>query len=204
MGKRWMLQDIYVGFFDYITRMPKPSVVTYIENSLEGVQLFEECSNEDEKNFLDFFCDLCQYLFYLTLKYKDVVEFNNIFLKTQITDNIQKVNFKRFPCIKESIGNITTIIEDLEYKIITEQSRGGVRDQKGAFYRIASVENNTIILKRFNGLNLRFTIEISSDTRLNNLLFAPDVKKWEQIKYMEYGHYIHQQLEMFSFIEMDS
>lgn len=134
-------------FFDYITRMPKPSVVTYIENSLEGVQLFEECSNEDEKNFLDFFCELCQYfvlslrdidiiissykimldiflyeysfveahcqyLFYLTLKYKDVVEFNNIFLKTQITNNIQKVDFKGFLCIKESIGNITTIIEN--------------------------------------------------------------------------------------------
>lgn len=44
-------------------------------------------------------------------------------------------------------------------------------------------------------------LKISLDTRLNNLLFAPDIKKWEEIKYMEYGHYIHQQLEMFNFIE---
>jgi len=42
------------------------------------------------------------------------------------------------------------------------------------------------------------------DTRLNNLLFAPDIKKWEEIKYMKYGQYIHQQLEMFNFIEMES
>lgn len=226
-------------FFDYITRMPKPSVVTYIENSLEGVQLFEECSNEDEKNFLDFFCELCQYfvlslrdidtiissykimldtflyeysfveahcqyLFYLTLKYKDVVEFNNIFLKTQITNNIQKVDFKGFSCIKESIGNITTIIENLQYKIITEQSPVGIRDLEGAFYRVASVENNTMMLSHFNGMNSHYLMKISPDIRLNNLLFAPDVKKWEQIKHMEYGYYIHQQLEMFNFIVMDN
>lgn len=226
-------------FFDYITRMPKPSIVTYIENSIEGVQLFEKCSNKDKINFIDFFCELCQYfvlslrdidtiistynimldtflyeysfveahcqyLFYLTLKYKDVTEFNNIFLKEQITKSIQKISFKKFPCIKESIGNITTIIEDLQYKIITEQSQEVVRDQEGQVYRIASVDNNTIRLQRFNGVNSGYAVEISLDTRLNNLLFAPDIKKWEEIKYMEYGHYIHQQLEMFNFIEMNS
>lgn len=226
-------------FFDYITRMPKPSVLTYIENSIEGVELFEKCSSEDNKNFIDFFCDLCQhfilslrdidtiicsykimldtflyeypyieahcqYLFYLTLKYKDVAEFNNIFLKEQISKSIQKLDFEDFPCIKESIGNITTIIEDLQYKIITEQSQEGVRDQEGEVYRIASVDNDTIKLRRFNGVNSGYTIEISLDTRLNQLLFAPDIKKWEEIKHMKYGQYIHQQLEMFNFIEMES
>lgn len=38
------------------------------------------------------------------------------------------------------------------------------------------------------------------DLRRNSILFAPDVKKWEEIKYMEYGRYIHQQLQMFNFI----
>lgn len=146
----------------------------------------------------------CQYLFYLTLKYKDVDEFNNIFFKEQISKSIQKLDFEDFPCIKESIGNITTIIEDLKYKIITEQSREGVRYQEGEVYRNASVDNDTIKLRRFNGVNSGYTVEISLDTRLNNLLFAPDIKKWEEIKYMKYGQYIHQQLEMFNFIEMDS
>lgn len=180
----------------------------------------------DNKNFIDFFCDLCQhfilslrdidtiicsykimldtflyeysyleahyqYLFYLTLKYKDVAVFNNIFLKEQISTSIQKLDFEDFPCIKESIGNITTIIEDLQYKIITEQSQEGVRDQEGEVYRIASVDNDTIKLWRFNGTNSRCTIEVSLDTRLNHLLFAPDIKKWEEIKYMKYGQYIH-------------
>lgn len=226
-------------FFDYITRMPKPSIVTYIENSIEGIQLFAKCSNDDKINFIHFFCELCQhfvlslrdidtiissykimldtflyeysyveahclYLFYLTLKYKDVTEFNNIFLKEQVTKSIQKVDFKEFPCIKESIGNITTIIENLQYKIITEQNQEGVRDYEGRIYRIASVEDNTIKLKCFNGVNSGYTVGISLDTRLNNLLFAPDIKKWQEIKYMQYGHYIHQQLEMFNFIKMDS
>ncbi len=83
---------------------------------------------------------------------------------------------QNFSCIKESRGNTTTVIDDLQYKK----------------------------LWRFNGASSRFTIEISSDTRLNNLLFALDIKKWEEIKYMKYGQYIHQQLEMFNFIEMDS
>ncbi len=226
-------------FFDYITRMPKPSVLTYIENSIERVQLFEKCSSKDSINIINFLCELCdyfilslrdidtiicsykimldkflykyyyveahcQYLFYLTLKYKDVAQFNNIFLKEQISTSIQKIDFKDFPYIKESIENITTIIEDLQYKIITEQSREGVRDPEGEVYRIASVENYTIKLRRFNGVNSGYTVNISLDTRLNYLLFAPDIKKWEQIKYMKYGQYIHQQLEMFNFIELDS
>ena len=228
-------------FFDYITRMPKPSVVTYIENSTEEVQLFAQCSSEDKTNFIRFFCELCQYfvlslrdidtiissykimsdtflyeysfveahclyLFYLTLKYKDVVEFNNIFLKEQISESIQNVNFKKYPCIKESIKNITTIIDNLKYKIINKQFQGGIRDPEGEVYRIADVDidNNRIGLKRFNGVNSGYTLEISLDTKLNDLLFAPDIKKWQEIKHMRYGHYIHQQLEMFNFIEMDN
>lgn len=140
----------------------------------------------------------------MTLKYKDVFEFNNVFLKNQVTKNIQKVDFKNFPCIKESIGNLTTVVEDLQYKIITQQNQTGVRDPEGGNYRIASVAGNTIKLKRFNGRNSNDTLEISPEIRLNYLLFAPDLRKWEQIKNMEYGHYIHQQLEMFDFIEMES
>ena len=125
-------------------------------------------------------------------------------MKEQISTSIQKLDFEDFPCIKESIGNITTIIEDLQYKIITEQSKEGVRDVEGKVYRIASVDNDTIKLRRFNGVNCGHVVGISLDTRLNYLLFAPDIKKWEQIKYMKYGQYIHQQLEMFNFIEMES
>lgn len=42
---------------------------------------------------------------------------------------------------------------------------------------------------------MALTIEMSMDLRRNSILFAPDVKKWEEIKYMEYGRYIHQQLK---------
>lgn len=47
---------------------------------------------------------------------------------------------------------------------------------------------------------MALTIEMSMDLRRNSILFAPDVKKWEEIKYMEYGRYIHQQLQMLNFI----
>lgn len=38
---------------------------------------------------------------------------------------------------------------------------------------------------------------------IRNLLFSPDIRKWNQIKNMQYGHYIHQQLEMFNFANKD-
>lgn len=226
-------------FFDYITRMPKPDIRTYIENSLEDIQLFENCSSEDIINFVDFFCELyhhfllslrdidtiicsykimldsflyeysfieahCQYLFYLMLKYKDVTEFNNIFLKDKITENMQRVGFSDFPCIRESIRNTNRIIEDMEYTIFSEQFPEGLKEQEVAYYSIASVQDNEIRLKhRITGMNASRIVKITEDIRLDDLLFAPDIKKWEQIKYMKYGQYIHQQLEMFNFIDVE-
>lgn len=221
-------------FFDYITRMPKPNIRQYIENSVEEISLYDSCSDEDLINFVDFFADICesfvlslrdidtivcsykimldsflreyefldahcQYLFYLVLKYKDAEEFNNVFLKSRPSEKIRKLSFNDFPSIRESIGNITRLIEDLEYKIITDQNKDGVRGPNG-YYRIYSVKDDTINLKSSQSSCITLTIKISLDLRLNNILFAPDVKKWEEIKYMEYGRYIHQQLEMFNFV----
>ena len=40
-------------------------------------------------------------------------------------------------------------------------------------------------------------------TASNHILFSPDGERWEEIKNMQYGHYIHQQLEMFNFVNAD-
>lgn len=149
-----------------------------------------------EYEFLDAHC---QYLFYLVLKYKDAEEFNNVFLKNRPSEKIRKLSFNDFHSVKESIGNITRLIEDLEYKIITEQYRDGVKGT-GGYYKIYCVKGDKVCLKYRQSSCLTMTIEMSSDLRLNSILFAPDVKKWEEIKYMEYGRYIHQQLEMFNFV----
>ena len=115
------------------------------------------------------------------------------------TEKIRKLSFNDFPSVKESIGNITRLIDDLEYKIITEQYRDGVKGPDG-YYKINCVKDDKICLKSRQGSCMTLTMEISMDLRLNSILFAPDVKKWEEIKYMEYGRYIHQQLEMFNFV----
>lgn len=51
----------------------------------------------------------------MTLKYKDVTEFNNIFLKDKITENMKRVEFSGFTCIGESIVNMNRTIEDIGY-----------------------------------------------------------------------------------------
>lgn len=68
------------------------------------------------------------------------------------------------------------------------------------YYKINCVKDDKICLKSRQDSCMTLKIEISMDLRLNSILFAPDVKKWEEIKYMEYGRYIHQQLEMFNFV----
>ena len=40
---------------------------------------------------------------------------------------------------------------------------------------------------------------ITSTINYGNLLFAPDLKKWEKIKNYTYGEYIHKQLENYNF-----
>lgn len=152
-----------------------------------------------EYEFLDAHC---QYLFYLVLKYKDAEEFNNVFLKNKPSEKIVKLSFNESSSIKESIGNITKLIEDLEYKIISEYNKDGLKGPDG-YYKIYCVKEGKIYLKYRQGSCGERTIDVSSDVRLNSILFAPDIKKWEEIKDMEYGRYIHQQLEMFNFVESE-
>lgn len=144
----------------------------------------------------------CQYLFYLVLKYKDAEEFSNIFLKNNPSKEIKELSFNEFPSIKESIGNITQLIEDLDYKVITEQFKDGVKGP-GGYYEISSVKDDTIHLRCRKTSNVWTDLKITMDVRLNCILYAPDIKKWEEIKYMEYGRYIHQQLEMFNFVSSE-
>lgn len=47
-------------FFDYITRMPKPSIKQYIADSMKGILLYDNCGDEGFLNLVDFFTDICE------------------------------------------------------------------------------------------------------------------------------------------------
>lgn len=143
----------------------------------------------------------CQYLFYLILKYKDVQEFNSLFLKGEKLQSLDAYRFGDFPCIAASLGNLNKIVSDMDYKVYSSGYPMGVKSNDGDFLIVNSVQENTIRLTRKQSLSAIYaTIDLSDYTRLEDFLYAPDIAKWEEIKYMKYGQYIHQQLEMFNFV----
>lgn len=142
-----------------------------------------------------------QYLFYLVLKYKDVNEFNAMFIKGNISENMRNISYHKFENMREPVGNINTNIENMEYKIITESEPNGLKTMQGDILTVLSVEADKIILRTKQYSSIKGTLSIEDDMSLNHLLFSPDIKKWEKIRKMKYGRYIHQQLEMFNFIE---
>ena len=223
-------------FFDYITRMPRTDVDIYIDNVMEGIQLFDTFESTDMEIFKNFFMDVCDrfllnlrdidtvissykimldaflrkyshleahsmYLFYLVLKYKDVEEFNNLFLKGGIPSRITQMQFDDFPCIEEALNSFDSLIEDLDYVIISAYEPDGVTSYSGNLMNIKEVKEDKMYLKDMEtGENVSCTLEITDDVKLNDFLFAPDIAKWEDIKYIKYGEYIHRQLEMFDFV----
>lgn len=144
------------------------------------------------------------YLFYLILKYKDVLTFNNIFLKNNVPEELRRLEFAGFSNIKESLRNVTRTIDNLEYKIISEYYKDGMQLQTGEYLKVAGVQEDKLYVKRRGSSSqLQQYAGVTDDMNLNGILFAPDIKKWEEIKNMQYGHYIHQQLEMFNFVNAD-
>lgn len=145
------------------------------------------------------------YLFYLILKYKDVSAFNNIFLKNKVPEELRRLKFAGFSNIKESLGNVTRTIDNLEYKIISEYYKNGIQFETGEYLKVAGVQEDKLYVKRRDSSSgFQQCINLTDDMNLNGILFVPDIKKWEEIKNMQYGHYIHQQLEMFNFVNADA
>ena len=60
------------------------------------------------------------------------------------------------------------------------------------------------VKRRNSSSQLDQYVSFTDDMNLNGILFAPDIRKWRKIKNMQYGHYIHQQLEMFNFVNAET
>lgn len=146
----------------------------------------------------------CKYLFFLVLKYKDVNAFSEIFLRGNIPEKMKSISNEKFNNIYDMIDNISTIIKDIDYLIITKSYPEGLKTYDNKYLVISSVKQNKIDLKSKQSGLVEGTINITDDVRLDSLLFAPDITKWEQIKDKKYGYYIHQQLEMFNFVTPES
>lgn len=148
----------------------------------------------------------CMYLFFLVLKYKDINLFNEIFIKGNVPEKINSISSKDiFRGAIVMIRNMGTLIKDINHVISTRNEPDGMTYFQNKLF-VYSVEENDIKAKISKKSMDIISTEILYDTKLCicrekiPILFAPDIKKWNQIKEKKYGYYIHQQLEMFNFV----
>ncbi len=87
-------------------------------------------------------------------------------------------------------------VNKINYAIITNVFKDGVQGRSGIYFRIVTVQEDKVIIRIDDEIGgVPDSIFFTDDMRLSDILFAPDIKKWEEIKNMRYGDYIHQQLE---------
>ena len=105
-------------------------------------------------------------------------------------EELRRLEFAGFSNIKESLRNVTRTIDNLEYKIISEYYKDGMQLQTGEYLKVAGVQEDKLYVKRRGSSSqLQQYAGVTDDMNLNGILFAPDIKKWEEIKNMQYGHY---------------
>ncbi len=142
------------------------------------------------------------YLFFLTLKYKKPMIFNNIFIKKENCEYTKKYEeISKF----DSINVLPVHIASTEVLI-----KSSISEMKKPFFYNSSGESygksNTVIRANEKEVVYRDSYSVLNGSKLitstinyGNLLFAPDLKKWEKIKNYTYGEYIHKQLENYNF-----
>lgn len=142
------------------------------------------------------------YWFLLILKYKYIDEFNNIFLKNNITFErhsfINTMLKDKYRFIKEALERIALNkkMGDLEYRIYN-------RTETGTSIKIGSFENTSggiVHAKPESSFSdRRYAYLLETNSNLSYCLFQNDLKKWEDIKNKYINSYIEEKLEFFDF-----
>ncbi|MBQ7975665.1 MAG: hypothetical protein IJ300_08280, partial [Clostridia bacterium] len=153
------------------------------------------------------------YLFYLSLKYKQPDLFHKIFVDT--SSYRQSIQHEGVDFLKNTLydnkwihSSVDTMLKDLQFKDIKFQ---GMHDEVGKKYdslnKVIKYVNSNVqfegrgIYNDITVINRRISIFIN--TSLDNILFYPDIIKWDEIKHMTYREYLHKQLEMYNFVDMN-
>lgn len=150
------------------------------------------------------------YLFYLTLKYKEPVFFNELFIT--LPSNIftdQSTHTKIRLLVQFNIWlNLDNLCDDKPLKEREMMCR--YDDKCESNYQseviIKNVVNNRLQVscKCFvDGHNFweHRQIEMLKDECVGKILFYPDLQNWEHIKNYTYREYLHKQLEMYNFVQ---
>ena len=139
------------------------------------------------------------YLFLLCLKYKNITFFNLLFSgNPTYQQNLSASN--------EQIYKYMDVLYFL--KQLLRKDNKPLKHKSFTMYSISNkaIKGSLVISKVSDsaisydaGFNLEM-IEIDQYINLNNLLYYPDIIKWEDIKLYNLKQYLHHQLEMYNFL----
>jgi len=141
------------------------------------------------------------YLFYLTLKYKKHDVYYEIFVKKSRPTNVVRQLEKEFYFDKSEACYINESMYKLDNDdkfYMMSMNLYDFENLECKNIRIKEVKNNTIHTDDYyRGL------KIGPFSHWGNLLFYPDLIKWEEISTYTYREYIHKQLENYNFIDTE-
>lgn len=142
------------------------------------------------------------YLFYLTLKYKKPDMYYEIFIKkSKATDVIRQLQ-KDFYFNKTEASYINDSLNALDSDDKFNIMSMDLYDFESTKYkslRIKSIENNTV-----RPLDDYYVFKIDAFSVWGNILFYPDLVKWEEICTYTYREDIHKQLENYNFMDAEN
>lgn len=227
-GEGMDAEGYLIRFFDYYGRMTKPDLLTFVQHILQPdvpdfnfylpeeflpkavniIQRFN-LSLRDIKTVLRVYiqmnvCVLKQYklqyahefyLMMLCIKYKRPGDYAKLVSSQKPSNEIWSLLPKSVQDLFIQDEKLNCVVKDVlnrEGKLVCR-----VRQMKCSEDN-ENNKNRFYIVYKINSMQYR-RYEIDETDSVNNFLFYPDLKKWDQIKDLTPAQYLMQQLEMFDF-----
>lgn len=148
------------------------------------------------------------YFILLLIKYKYIDLFNTLFSNQDRVDNFsvyikQELGFTLRSEILERVEKIYDcgIIKLRAFRVIDFD--GNFMDGAGNIFSVENETKDSVVIKwRLNqpGVPEGHPARYPNTICLDDILYIPDLRKWEQIKDLTLAQYYHRQLEMFDFV----
>ena len=148
------------------------------------------------------------YIFFLTLKYKFPKIFSMIFISKAFDNRYSEdVVYKKLHNYFWKIPGISEATKFITHNEPLSECSFNLPDRRCSSFKIRKPPNKFKIEVLFPSSS-EWSSNIQdiniSDTNINNILFYPDLQKWDDIKNMRYREYIHKQLEMYNFFNVET
>lgn len=212
-------------FFDYLSKIPTANSRKFVESILKrrdfkekkqliafALNLEEEfsLSLRDLNTIMQNYCIMYDvflnkypsqasevYLFYLTIKYKFPKQYD------QITSGDPAV-IDEFEKNHEAFSKIYKLaLAKNELSNTSGQVKLGKDSSSDPHVCIIKLTGNDLEVRK-KLTNVRQLYRIEEESSFADILFVPDLRKWEDIKNLKLGEYIRKQLDLFTFPLNDS